>query len=207
MFIRVIKGRATNPPGIRRDLGRWQRQLAADADGWLGSTTGITEDGWSITVVRFASEAHARRNRDRPEQREWWRDASQHLARVISHDAPKVHIYRDGGSDQAGFVQVIQGHTDDIERMASLGRDQDDVLAREAPHLLGVTVAEHADRPGDFTQVVYFTSEQDARRFAQEPPAAADEPVLERLRSLMTNVRCFDLRDPQLLSPSDVPTY
>jgi hypothetical protein len=207
MFIRVIQGRATNPPGIRRDLGRWQRQLAADADGWLGSTTGITEDGWSITVVRFASEAHARRNSDRPEQREWWRDASQHLARVISHDAPKVHIYRDGGSDQAGFVQVIQGHTDDIERMASLGRDQDDVLAREAPHLLGVTVAEHADRPGDFTQVVYFTSEQDARRFAQEPPAAADEPVLERLRSLMTNVRCFDLRDPQLLSPSDVPTY
>jgi hypothetical protein len=207
MFIRVIQGRATNPPGIRRDLGRWQRQLAADADGWLGSTTGITEDGWSITVVRFASEAHARRNSDRPEQREWWRDASQHLARVISHDAPKVHIYRDGGSDQAGFVQVIQGHTDDIERMASLGRDQDDVLAREAPHLLGVTVAEHADRPGDFTQIVYFTSEQDARRFAQEPPAAADEPVLERLRSLMTNVRCFDLRDPQLLSPSDVPTY
>jgi hypothetical protein len=207
MFIRVIQGRATNPPGIRRDLGRWQRLLAADADGWLGSTTGITEDGWSITVVRFASEAHARRNSDRPEQREWWRDASQHLARVISHDAPKVHIYRDGGSAQAGFVQVIQGHTDDIERMASLGRDQDDVLAREAPHLLGVTVAEHADRPGDFTQIVYFTSEQDARRFAQEPPAAADEPVLERLRSLMTNVRCFDLRDPQLLSPSDVPTY
>jgi hypothetical protein len=24
MFIRVIQGRATNPPGIRRDLGRWQ---------------------------------------------------------------------------------------------------------------------------------------------------------------------------------------
>ena len=163
MFIQIIQGRATNPPGIRRDLGRWQRQLAADADGWLGSTTGITEDGWSITVVHFASEAHARRNRDRPEQREWWRDASQHLARVVSHDAPKVHIYRDGGSDQAGFVQVIQGHSDHLERMASLARDQDEVLAREAPHILGVTVAEHADRPGDFTQILYFTSEQEAR--------------------------------------------
>ena len=207
MFIRVIKGRATNPPGIRRDLGRWQRLLAADADGWLGSTTGITEDGWSITVVRFASEAHARRNRDRPEQREWWRDASQHLARVVFHDAPKVHTYRDGGADQAGFVQVIQGHTDDMERMVSLGRDQEEVLARNAPHILGMTLAEHADRPGDFTQVVYFTSEQDARRFAQEPPAEAEVPVLEQLRSLMATSRCFDLRDPQMLSPSDVPTY
>src|SRR5512133_4072921 len=193
MFIQVIQGRATNPPGIRRDLGRWQRQLAADADGWLGSTTGITEDGWSITVVHFASEAHARRNSDRPEQREWWRDASQHLARVVSHDAPKVHTYRDGGSDEAGFVQVIQGHSDDLERLASLGHDQEEVLAREAPHILGMTVAEHADRPGDFTQIMYFTSEQDARRFEQEPPAEDDEPVLEQLRSLMTDSRSFDL--------------
>ena len=182
MFIRVIQGRATNPPGIRRDLGRWQRQLAADADGWLGSTTGITEDGWSITVVRFASEEQARRNSDRPEQREWWRDACQHLARVVSHDAPKVHLDWDDGADQAGFVQVIQGHSDDLERMASLARDQDEVLAREAPHILGVTVAEHADRPGDFTQIVYFTSEQDARSPLQcrwppappTPPPAAD---------------------------------
>jgi hypothetical protein len=207
MFIQIIQGRATNPPGIRRDLGRWQRLLAADADGWLGSTTGITEDRWSITVVHFASEEQARSNSDRPEQREWWRDASQHLARVAVHDAPKVHTYRDGGADQAGFVQVIQGHSDDLERMASLGRDQEEILAREAPHILGVTVAEHADRPGDFTQILYFTSEQDARRFEQERSAEDDEPVLEQLRSLMTDSRCFDLRDPQLLSPSDTPTY
>jgi hypothetical protein len=207
MFIQIIQGRATNPPGIRRDLSRWQRQLAADADGWLGSTTGITEDGWSITVVRFASEAQARRNRDRPEQREWWRDASQHLARVVSHDAPKVHIYRDGGSDQAGFVQVIQGHSEDLERMASLGRDQDEVLAREAPHILGVTVAEHADRPGDFTQILYFTSEQDARSYDQDPAIKEGEPAQEERRSLMTSLRSFALRDPQLLSPFDNPTY
>jgi hypothetical protein len=200
MFIQVIQGRATNPPGIRRDLGRWQRLLAAGADGWLGSTTGISQDGWSITVIRFASEEHARRNSERPEQREWWRDASQHLARVVFHDAPKVHIYRDGGSDQAGFVQILQGHTDDMERMVSLGRDQDEVLAREAPHILGMTLAEHADRPGDFTQMIYYASEQAARRFEQ------DEPVLDQLRSLMTTSRCFDLRDPQLLSPSDAPT-
>jgi hypothetical protein len=206
MFIRVIQGRATNPPGIRRDLGRWQRLLAADADGWLGSTTGITDDGWSITVVRFASEAQARRNSDRPEQREWWRDASQHLARVAVHDAPKVHTYRDGGAAEAGFVQVIQGHSDDLERMAGLGRDQEGFLAQKAPHILGMTVAEHADRPGDVAQIVYFTSQQDARRFEQELPAEGDEPVLEQLRSLLTNSRCFDLRDPQLLSPSDLPS-
>ena len=197
MFIQITQGRATNPPGIRRDLGRWQRQLAAGADGWLGSTTGITEDGWSLSVIRFASEDHARRNSERPEQREWWRDASQHLARVVSHDARKVHTYLDGGSDAAGFVQIIQGRTDDMERMVSLGRDQKEHLTRHAPHILGRTLAEHDDRPGEFTQTTYFSSEQDARRAEQEP---------SELRSLMTSLRSFDLRDPQLLSPTDAPT-
>jgi hypothetical protein len=206
MFIRVIKGRATNPPGIRRDLGRWQRQLAADADGWLGSTAGITPDGWSITVVHFASEAQARRNSDRAEQREWWRDASQHLARVAVHDASEVRTYRNGRADEASFVQVIQGHSDDLERMAALGRDQEEVLAREAPRLLGMTVAEHTGRPGDFTQVLYFTSEQDARSYGQDFPIEEDETAQDEERRLMTNLRCFDLRDPQLLSPSDAPT-
>ncbi|HEV3399610.1 MAG TPA: hypothetical protein VG693_10005, partial [Actinomycetes bacterium] len=174
---------------------------------WLGSTTGITEDGWSITVIRFASEEQARRNRDRPEQREWWRDASQHLARIAVHDAPKVHTYRNGGASEAGFVQVIQGHSDDLERMASLGGDQEVVLAREAPHVLGVTVAEHADRPGDFTQVVYFTSEQDAQNFEQDPPTEGDEVAQEERRRLLTNLRSFDLRHPQLLEPPQVVTY
>jgi hypothetical protein len=42
VFVQVVRGRATTPGRIRRELGRWQRPLAADADGWLGSTTGIT---------------------------------------------------------------------------------------------------------------------------------------------------------------------
>jgi hypothetical protein len=207
MFIRVIQGRATNPPGIHRDLRRWQRLLAVDADGWLGSTAGITDDGWSITVVRFASEAQARRNSDRPEQREWWRDASQHLARVVVHDAFEVHSFRQGDADAAGFVQVIQGHRGDPERRASEDRDHEEVLLWEAPHILAMTVAEHADRPGDFTQIVYFTSEQDARQFEPGPPVEADEPAQEQRRRLLTNLRSFDLRDPQLLSPAVAYTY
>ena len=207
MFIRVIQGRATNPPGIQRDLRRWQRLLAVDADGWLGSTAGITEDGWSITVVRFASEAQARRNSDRPEQREWWRDASQHLARVVVHDALEVHSVRQGDADTAGFVQVIQGHSGVPEPTAGQDRDQEEVLVREAPHILAMTLARHADRSGDFTQIVYFTSEQDARQFEPGPPVEAEELAQEERRRLTTDLRCFDLRDPQLLSPAAAYTY
>ena len=207
MFIQVIQGRATNPSGIRQELNRWQRQLATDADGWLGATAGVTEDGWSVVVMYFDSEQHARRNSDRPEQHAWWQQASQHFGEVAVHDAPTVHLFGNGRSELAGYVQVIQGHIDDLERMAGLGGDQAEVLAREAPHILGMTVAEHADRPGDFTQILYFTSEQDARRFESEPLADADEPAQQERRGLMTDLRSFDLREPQMLVPPVVVTY
>jgi hypothetical protein len=207
VFIQVIQGRALDPSGVRRELNRWQRQLATDADGWLGAMAGVTEDGWSVVVMHFASEQQARRSSDRPEHRAWWREASRHLGEVAVHDAPQVRRFGDGRSDLAGYVQVIQGHIDDLERMASLGGDQEEVLAREAPHILGVTVAEHADRPGDFTQILYFTSEQDAQRFAPEPLTGADESAQAERRGLMTNLRSFDLRDPQMLLPPVVVTY
>jgi hypothetical protein len=209
VFIQVIQGRAIDPFRIRKELDRWQRQLAADADGWLGSTAGITEDGWSVVVVHFASEEQARRNSDRPEQRAWWREASRYLGDISFHDAPNVHLFRDGRCDQARFVQVIQGHSDDLERMASLRRnheDEDD-LAQEAPHILGVTVAQHTHRPGDFTQIVYFTSKHAAQRYAPEPPTQAEELAQAERRSLMTDLRSFDLQDPQILIPPIVFTY
>jgi hypothetical protein len=111
-----------------------------------------------------------------------------------------VHTYKQGGSDQAGFVQAIQGHTQEMERLAALARSQEPQLAEQAPHILGMTVAEHADRPGDFTQTVYFTSEEEARRFERERPAESDPDWAEAFR-LMTDLRYFDLRRPRLDSP------
>jgi hypothetical protein len=191
MFIQVIQGRATNPEGVRGELDRWKAELAPDAEGWLGSTGGVTDDGRFIAVVRFQSEQLARRNSDRPEQGAWWNQISKHLAEAVFHDSARVHAYRDGGSDQAGFVQVIQGHTEDMERLAALGRAQEQTLAEQAPHILGMTVAEHADRAGDFTQTVYFT------RFERKRPAESEPEIF----SLMSDLQYFDLRDPWLDSP------
>jgi hypothetical protein len=52
-----------------------------------------------------------------------------------------------------------------MARLAALGRAREQTLAEQAPHILGMTVAEHADRRGDFTQTVYFTSQEEARWF------------------------------------------
>jgi hypothetical protein len=200
VFIQVIQGRVVDPDGIRRASDQWFNELQPGADGWLGSTAGITDDGRFITVVRFDSEEQARRNSDRPEQGAWWSEASKHLAEPVFHDSARVHLYQGGGSDDAGFVQIIQGHTEDMERLATLGRAQEQVLARQAPHVLGMTVAEHADRPGDFTQTVYFTSEEEARGFEREHPAQSD-PAFAEIFSLLSELRYYDLRSPWLDSP------
>jgi hypothetical protein len=200
MFIQVIQGRAVDPDGARRLADRWYDELASGAEGWLGSTSGVTDDGRFIAVVRFESEDAARRNSSRPEQDAWWSEMSGHLAEVAFHDSTRVHLYRDGGSDEAGFVQVIQGHSDDMERLAELGRAQEQEMAEQAPHVLGFTVAEHGDRPGDFTQTVYFTNEDDARRFERANPAE-DDPAMAELAGLLRDLVYYDLREPRLQSP------
>jgi hypothetical protein len=201
MFIQVIQGRAINLDGIREEMDRWRDELEPEAKGWLGSTSGITDYGQWIALARFESEEAARRNSERPEQDAWWSRMSRHLADVVFHDSARVHTFKEGGSDQAGFVQVIQGHTDAMEHLAVLALSREEQLTREAPHILGMTVAEHADRAGDFTQAVYFTSEEDARRWERDHPADS-EPSLTEIFSLMTDLRYFDLRDPWLVSPS-----
>ena len=104
MFIQVIQGRAINPDGIRAAADRWKAELQPGAEGWLGSTSGVTDDGRFIAVVRFQSEELARRNSDRPEQGAWWNETAMHLDEVSFHDSSRVHTYQGGGSDEAGFV-------------------------------------------------------------------------------------------------------
>jgi hypothetical protein len=70
-------------------------------------------------------------------------------------------------------------------------------MAEQAPHILGMTVAEHADNQGDFTQTVYFTSEDEARRWERDNPPESNPRFMEAF-SLMRDLSYFDLRDPRL---------
>ena len=53
-------------------MDQWVAELGPTADGWLGSTAGITDEGWFVGLARFDSESAARRNSERPEQGAWW---------------------------------------------------------------------------------------------------------------------------------------
>jgi hypothetical protein len=77
MFAQVIQGKTSNPEALDAALNRWFQDLAPGATGWLGSTSGVTEDGRAIAVVRFETEEDARRNSNRPEQDQWWSETAK----------------------------------------------------------------------------------------------------------------------------------
>ena len=202
MFVQVFQGQVSDVEQARLATEDWLERLAPGAEGWLGSTMGVTDGGYLVGVARFESAEAARRNSGRAQQGEWFSGLEKLFpAGVEFHDCSEVDVARQGGSDEARFVQVMQGRTGDVARLremtSSLDRDYPDMR----PDLLGYITALHDDQDGAFTQVMYFTSEEEARAGERgEMPGEAAE-VMREAMELIQDLRYYDLREPWLHSP------
>jgi|SRR4051794_30119894 hypothetical protein len=204
MFVQVIQGQVAEPAELRAALERWEEELAPGAAGWLGSTAGVTEDGTFVLTAMFESAEEARRNSDRPEQGEWWAALAERVTDPSFADYDQIRVFRTGASPDARFVQVMRGWTEDPDRLAELARQDEAWLESEAPHILGIVSCRHAEGAGDFTEVVYFTNEDEARSWERNHPmeaAAEMEPAMAQMLDLMKDVQYFDLRDPLHAQP------
>jgi hypothetical protein len=196
VFIQVIKAKTSRAAEVRALAETWRDGDGAGAIGWLGGTFGVTESGDFLAIVRFTSHDDAAANSARPETGEF----SQKLAALLDgppefHDCDDVTTFLSGGSDDAGFVQVIEGHTDDAGPMKAMLGDTADLQAMR-PEILGGTFALAAD--GAFFQTVYFTDEASARQGeGLEPPTE----VREALAATMAGASFHDLREPWFESP------
>jgi len=202
MFVQVIKGRVSDPAGMRAHLESWASTVGQGADGWLGSTGGVTDDGTAIALARFESEEAARRNSDRPEQGEWWtKMASFYEGEPEFQDCTVVDVDTYGDPDQAGFVQVMQGKVSDVERARELMASDTTDWPSFRPDILGTVWAGTAD--GDWTMAIYFTSEAEAREGEQKEPPPDAAALMEELNALALGEPTYlDVRDPWLMSPS-----
>lgn len=200
MFLQVMEGRVGDAEALRRQLDAWMSDLQPGAGGWLGTTAGITADGTFVAVARFESEAAAQANSDRPEQGAWWEaTAAAFDGDVTFTDCPEVDTFGEGGSDDAGFVQMMTGRGDRAA-VVPVASEMEGILQRMRPDVIGGTIGWPGD--GTFVQTVYFTSESEARAAESADPASdEDRAATERLASLMTFERFIDLPDPILYSP------
>jgi hypothetical protein len=99
-------------------------------------------------------------------------------------------LFMDGGSDDAGFVQIIRGRTDDPSRIKAMLADTT-TLHEMRPDILGGTLAIEAD--GTFTETIAFRDEASARQGEQmEPPPE----VRAELQSMMAGATFYDLHHP-----------
>jgi hypothetical protein len=200
MFIQVMHGKCSDPALLQAQLDVWKQTLAAGADGWLGSTAGVTDDGEAVAVVRFESREAANANSGRPEQGEWWEaTAKAYDGEVSFHDYDDAVTFLDGGSDDAGFVQVMHGKVADAAKFRAFMSQPMDQLQTARPEIIGGTVAVADD--GDFTQTISFTSEAAAREGEKkEMPEEMQQQMAEGMGE-MTDITYYDLRHPWLDSP------
>jgi len=199
MFIQVIQGKVADAARLQSQMDRWVEELQPGATGWLGSTGGVTDDGTYVCTVRFDSEEAARRNSERPEQGAWWAETTTCFDGPVSFmDCPDVSEWLQGGSDSAGFVQVMEGHTRDAKRMRDVLERYGEEIHRLRPEIIGATVALHGE--GSFVETVYFTNEAEAREHERAEMPAELANAMREEQGLMDDVAYLDIHKPWLVS-------
>ena len=196
MFAQFIEGPVSDPDELERRFADWHEELAPTAEGWLGSTGGVTDDGIGFMAVRFESRDAAEANSQRSEQDAWWKETEACFDGEVDFlDCDEVELMLGGGSDDAGFVQVIRGRFTDLDRARAEMEDMDEEISQQRPDVIGGYAGVRPD--GTFAQVVYFTSEEEARR----GEAAAAEETDDFFELLAEPPRFLDLKDPWLAGP------
>lgn len=199
MFVQVIEGQVADRDGLRRQLDRWTAELRPGATGYLGTTAGVSGDGWGLAVARFESAAAARANSERPEQGAWWAETERCFSGTIDFtDSDDVQTFLAGGSDDAGFVQVMKGTGMDRAQVDALDRAFERSAAQVRPDLIGVNRIWTG--PGSYVEVAYFTSEADARAGETNEMPADVQALMVEHQDMMSRVEFIDLRDPWLFS-------
>jgi hypothetical protein len=200
VFVQVIQGRTDDAAGLRRQVERWDQELRPGATGWLGSTFGVTADGEAIGIARFESAEAAARNSDRPEQGEWWTETEKLFSGPVAfHDSSDVDVFLAGGSDAAGFVQVMQGRVTDLARARALEAKATETMPTVRPDVIGSVRARYGD--GEFTEVVYFTSEAEARAGEAKPMSDEDATEFADWQDVVKVDRWYDLTEPWFSGP------
>jgi hypothetical protein len=196
MFVQVIEGRVADRDGLRRQMDNWESELRPGATGFLGSTAGVADDGHAIALARFESAAAAKANSDRPEQGRWWAETEKHFDGPVTFtDSEDVQTFLGGGSDDAGFVQVMKGSAD-RDQMREIDAGFEKHAPSWRPDLLGVLrVWTGSDT---YVEIAYFKSEAEAREGEKREPPPELAEQMGQFEAMTANIEFLDLKEPWL---------
>lgn len=201
MFIQVIQGQARHAETVYVELDQWMKELARSADGWLGTTAGVTEDKRFIGFSRWESEVAARTHSARPEQDHWWRVFSELFdERPTFIESDDTFIDVRGDPDQARFVQFMQGRGFNSTRARELLGSHREEWAAFRPEILGTVGCLYGG--GGYTMASYYVDEPAAREGERKQPPPELKAEMDEMMSLSQGPpEFFDLREPWIQSP------
>jgi hypothetical protein len=193
VFIQMIQGACARQDEMRHLVDDWCGRMA-DRPGWLGGTYGFTDDDCFIGVGRYEDrDACAMWCKD-PEAAPYWAAAAELFDESCDiFESDDVSIMLAGGSDDAGFVQVMHGRVSDPDRLRHLLTDttMTTMLHDARPEIIGATFALQGD--GTSTETVAFTDEEAARNGER---VHMPEDVAAELEAAMGAVEYIDLHAP-----------
>ena len=193
MFIQMVQGRCSRQEDMRMVVDDWCTSMASQP-GWLGGTYGFTDDSSFIGVVRFDSQDACERACERDDAGMWWAAAAQCFdSGPELHESSDVTMMLNGGSDDAGFVQIMRGRVGNVDKLRRMTGDTEmtNMLSQARPDIIGATLAIEDD--GHFIETIAFTSEAEAREREQmEMPAEVAGDMAEA----MAEVEYLDLHRP-----------
>lgn len=201
MFLQVIQGKVADRERFAASLERWAKELGPHADGWLGTTSGTYGEDSFIALARFQSAEAAKRNSERPEQGRWWSEFASSLeGEATFDDFDDVVLLGPGGSDEAGFVQVMRGRVADVQRERAMAQEMSQMPNDFRPDILGGVEGLRDD--GTFVMAMYFTSEAEAREGEKKPVPAEMQAMMEQGQANTIEMTFIDLSKPVFHAPS-----
>jgi hypothetical protein len=196
LFAQVLTFKVADSPALFDAFDTWNKEIGSKAPGFLGGSGGITDDGTAVVIVRYRTAEECLAVRELPEHQQWRADSLPLIAgEIVSKDSVNVITDLPGNPEEAGFVQVIQGRLSDPEDAFGLGAEDRKALAEARPDIIGRELILHDN--SEFTLVVSFTNEEQARIGEQQPLPDDVAAQRDRVFSGPDGVPTFyDLRKP-----------
>jgi hypothetical protein len=197
MFVQVIEGKTSDREGLLRQFDKWVAELEPGARGYVGTTAGVAADGRVVAFARFESEDAARANSDRAEQGAWWAETEKLMDGPVQFsESSDVTTFLAGGSDDAGFVQVMKVAGVDRAKVEQGDTQFEPLAADLRPDLIGgLRVWTGRD---SMIEANYFTSEAAAREGEKAPVPPEFAEGFSEFMAMMSKAEFVDFSDPYL---------
>jgi hypothetical protein len=193
VFVQLMLGKTANKEGLQSQVERWMTELRPGAEGYLGSTGGVTADGTAFMAARFESEAAARANSDRPEQGTWWAETERLFDGPVTFvDSSDVDVLLEPSND-AGFVQVMQSKVLDRARIDEINAVVGPSMTEQRPDVVGMVSVWSGDQVWD---IGYFSSEEEAREGEKKEMPEEHRKMFEDWQSVIQDTKYLDITDP-----------